>query len=187
MRDEICRVICGTPESVLRNGKEQKASRRSQPYVVASSSLVSRCSHLVSLRRLCQCYGNPSHQRLRSLSPRGVHLKESQYDEPYAAWIDRASFPSTLHDELDVAANGVQKSQGAHWGECLIVKMRKWSSDDVACRLRITCFAAFAKTKSSEPWECCCPESIFERLNLSEKFTKQKRNVPTGRDGTQTA
>jgi hypothetical protein len=150
---------------VLCNGKEQKASHRSQPYVVASSYLVSRCSHLVSPRPLCQCYGNPSHQRLRSLSPRDVHLGESRQDESNAAWTDHASFPSILHDEHDVVANRGQKSQGVHWEECLFVRMRKWSSDDVACLLQIICFAAFAKTKSSKPWECCCPESIFERIS----------------------
>jgi hypothetical protein len=30
-------------------------------------------------------------------------------------------------------------------------------------------------------------EYLRKALNLSEKFTKQKRNEPTGRDGTQTA
>jgi len=91
-------------------------------------------------------------------------LGESQHDESNAAWIDHASFLSILHDEGDVVANRVQKSQGAHWEECLIVKTRRWSSDDVASLLQITSFAAFAK-KRSKPWECCCPESIFERLS----------------------
>jgi len=161
----MCRVICGTPESALCDGKKPKTSRRSQPYVVASSSLASRCSHLVSPRPLCQYYGNPSHQRLRSLSPRDVHLGESRHDECKAAWIDHASFPSILDDGRDVAASRVQKSQGAHWEECLLVKTRKWSSDDVASLFRITCFAAFAKGEPLKPRGCYCPESIFERLS----------------------